>query len=159
VDPKTDVTPQVSRRDVVRLGGVAVGVGAAAVGLVACGDDESGSNDAAKAAGTTAASPSDSSAATVITPLADVPVGSAVIAAAGDETIVVAQPEAGQIKGFSAKCTHQGCVVAVKSKTVLECPCHQSTFDALTGAVIQGVATEPLPSVKVVVQGENVVTA
>lgn len=49
---------------------------------------------------------------------------------------------------FSKICTHAGCPVAQyeKSKNLLLCPCHQSTFDVLRGAVpVGGPAGRPLP--------------
>lgn len=162
MDPKTDATARVSRRDLVRLGGATVAVGMVAFSVVGCGDNgNSGSDGAAPEADSTGAGSVDpgGDTGTVVTELSAVPVGSAVIAKAGDESIVVAQPEAGQVKGFSARCTHQGCIVTVKDTTTLECPCHLSTFSALTGAVMHGPATTDLPSVNLVVQGVNVVTA
>lgn len=141
-----------SRRDVVRLGGASVGAGALALTLAACGGDDTSGGGAA------AGSDSGSDSGSVVIALSDVPVGGAVVTSDTGTPLVVAQPEAGQVKAFSAKCTHQGCIVAVNG-TELDCPCHQSVFDAFTGEVQQGPATEALPAVDVVVQGENVVTA
>lgn len=70
---------------------------------------------------------------------------------------MVAQPTAGKVVAFSAVCTHQGCAVAVASKTELDCPCHGSKFNALTGAVLNGPANKPLPSVAVKLSGDSVV--
>jgi cytochrome b6-f complex iron-sulfur subunit len=48
---------------------------------------------------------------------------------------------------LSRSCTHLGCKVNYLEETDnLECPCHQSKFDATTGAVIKGPATRPLVS-------------
>jgi ubiquinol-cytochrome c reductase iron-sulfur subunit len=52
------------------------------------------------------------------------------------------------IVAYSKICTHVGCPVALYEQTThhLLCPCHQSTFDATTGAtVIFGPAPRPLP--------------
>ena len=85
------------------------------------------------------------------------PVGSAVVVeVTGGSSVVVAQPTAGEVVGFSALCTHQGCAVAV-NEAELDCPCHGSRFDALTGAVLQGPATEPLTPFAVSLDGESVV--
>ncbi len=49
---------------------------------------------------------------------------------------------------FSKICTHAGCPVAQyeKSVNILLCPCHQSAFDILRGAVpVGGPASRPLP--------------
>ena len=39
----------------------------------------------------------------------------------------------------------------------LHCFCHQSLFDAATGAVLRDPAKEPLPPIGVAVQGDSVV--
>jgi ubiquinol-cytochrome c reductase iron-sulfur subunit len=52
------------------------------------------------------------------------------------------------IVAYSKICTHVGCPVALYEQTThhILCPCHQSTFDASTGAtVIFGPAPRPLP--------------
>jgi ubiquinol-cytochrome c reductase iron-sulfur subunit len=52
------------------------------------------------------------------------------------------------IVAYSKICTHIGCPVALYEQTThhILCPCHQSTFDAATGAtVIFGPAARPLP--------------
>ncbi len=52
------------------------------------------------------------------------------------------------IVAYSKICTHVGCPVALYEETThhILCPCHQSTFDAATGAtVIFGPAARPLP--------------
>jgi Rieske Fe-S protein len=41
----------------------------------------------------------------------------------------------------------------------LDCPCHGSQFDALTGAVLHGRASSPLHRVQVAVSAGQVVTA
>lgn len=76
---------------------------------------------------------------------------------AGGAPIIVAQPTAGKVVAFSAVCTHQGCPVMVAKPAELDCPCHGSKFNALTGAVLNGPATKPLPSVAVKLAGDSVV--
>jgi ubiquinol-cytochrome c reductase iron-sulfur subunit len=52
------------------------------------------------------------------------------------------------IVAYSKICTHVGCPVALYEQTThhILCPCHQSTFEATTGAtVIFGPAPRPLP--------------
>src|SRR4051794_18933390 len=59
------------------------------------------------------------------------------------------------VTALSAKCTHQGCTVAPKGNE-LDCPCHGSRFQAGTGAVLNGPATEPLAKVPVTVTNGQV---
>jgi cytochrome b6-f complex iron-sulfur subunit len=92
-----------------------------------------------------------------LVPLAQVPVGGAVAAKdASGAPVVVAQPTSGNAVAFSAICTHMGCQVAPAGKQ-LNCPCHGSQYDALTGAVLKGPATKPLPAVAVHVENGQVV--
>jgi Rieske Fe-S protein len=70
---------------------------------------------------------------------------------------VVARPTATTAACFSAICTHAGCTVAANGAT-LDCPCHGSQFNAVTGKVLRGPATQPLESIPVSVSGGNVVT-
>lgn len=44
-------------------------------------------------------------------------------------------------------CTHQGCAVKLRSDGLL-CPCHNSLFNAASGAVERGPATQPLQRFK-----------
>jgi Rieske Fe-S protein len=76
----------------------------------------------------------------------DVPVNGGVVYP--DQKIVVTQPAQGEFKGFSAVCTHQGCVVNDVSAGAINCNCHGSRF-ALDGSVTTGPATKPLPPVEV----------
>jgi Rieske Fe-S protein len=66
--------------------------------------------------------------------------------------IVIARTSATKVVGHSAICTHQGCTVGAGGRT-LECPCHGSQFDAVSGAVKRGPAERPLPGVRLVVKG------
>jgi Rieske Fe-S protein len=57
---------------------------------------------------------------------------------------------------FSARCTHMGCTVK-PSGAKLQCPCHGSQFDALTGEVQKGPAEKPLADFPVKVERGAVV--
>jgi cytochrome b6-f complex iron-sulfur subunit len=95
---------------------------------------------------------------TPVAKLTEVDVGTAIDATLADGApVIVARPDAQQVVCFSAICTHQGCVVA-PSGTTLNCPCHGSQFDALTGKVLHGPATRPLPKIGVTVRNGEVVT-
>ncbi|MGH3424126.1 MAG: Rieske (2Fe-2S) protein [Nocardioidaceae bacterium] len=69
-----------------------------------------------------------------------------------DARVVVTQPTAGDFQGFSAICTHQGCVVNEISGDAIVCPCHRSRFSTKDGSVLHGPATAPLPARKVEVR-------
>jgi ubiquinol-cytochrome c reductase iron-sulfur subunit len=63
---------------------------------------------------------------------------------------------------YSKLCTHAGCPVGLyrDADHALLCPCHQSTFDVLRGAVPTfGPATRPLPQLALAVDGEGYLVA
>jgi nitrite reductase/ring-hydroxylating ferredoxin subunit len=74
---------------------------------------------------------------------------------AGDMEILVANIR-GNFLAIRNKCTHRGCRLTngrISGGTIV-CPCHGSTFDLKTGAVVKGPAKEPEPSYMVkVVEG------
>jgi nitrite reductase/ring-hydroxylating ferredoxin subunit len=92
---------------------------------------------------------------------AQVPVGGGVILA--DQNVVVTQPKKGTFEGFSATCTHQGCILASVAGGTINCGCHGSQFSITNGANVTGPmgspagSVAPLPKVPVKVQGSNVV--
>ncbi|MGH2456482.1 MAG: ubiquinol-cytochrome c reductase iron-sulfur subunit [Candidatus Limnocylindria bacterium] len=64
--------------------------------------------------------------------------------------------------GYSKLCTHAGCPVGLyrAQDQVLICPCHQSTFDVLRGAVpVFGPAARPLPQLPLAVDGDGYLVA
>jgi ubiquinol-cytochrome c reductase iron-sulfur subunit len=63
---------------------------------------------------------------------------------------------------YSKVCTHAGCPVGlyVQTEYALRCPCHQSTFNVLTGAQpISGPAVRPLPQLPLEVNSEGYLVA
>lgn len=119
----------IDRRSLLAGGAAAVVVGGA---LAACGDGR-------PARSATTPPPTG----TRLVAAADVPVGGGVILA--DEQMVVTQPAAGEFKGFSFVCTHQGCPVTEVKDGDIVCHCHGSRFSVATGAPQPGSpATEPL---------------
>jgi Rieske Fe-S protein len=146
-----------------------VGIAAAGVSLpflVSCGSSNGGSsNDPKGTHRPPSRSPSTSSGASgdgakeadILTPVSAVDVGGGVILPA--KNTVVTQPTKGVFEGFSATCTHMGCIVANIQDGRIICPCHGSMYSIKTGDVLGGPAPRPLPKKQVKVVGANVVSA
>lgn len=63
----------------------------------------------------------------------------------GDRTVAVANID-GDLYAFDDICPHQQCALSEGDVegTVVECPCHGSRFDVMTGEVVNGPADEPI---------------
>jgi len=81
---------------------------------------------------------------TVLGAASDIPVGGGKIYTAAK--VVVTQPARGQYQGFSAVCTHVGCIMSTVANGTIDCPCHGSEFKITNGAVVTGPAPAPLPA-------------
>ena len=94
-----------------------------------------------------------------IVALAQVPEGSAHLfhyPTSSDPAILVHLP-GGELRAFSQKCTHLGCVVYYAPvKGEMECPCHEGHFDAVTGDVLAGPPQRPLGRIDVEVRDATV---
>jgi Rieske Fe-S protein len=133
----------------------AAGISAAAA-LAACGDDTSNDNGGDSGdTGDTAATPTATSGA--LAKVADIPVGSGKVFPR--QNVVLTQPTAGEIKAFSATCTHQGCTMAAVEGDLIKCPCHQSQFRIADGSVVGGPAPKPLPAINVNVADGSITLA
>jgi len=170
-DERAEVETGASRRAVF-LGAGAVGASAF---LAACGTEEpiagatappatSGSSGPASptpsAAGEdTEDTGDDESAEAVLVSTGEVEVGGGVIL--GEESVVVTQPAAGNFRGFSSVCTHQGCTVSSISDGIINCQCHGSQYSIEDGSVIQGAVPGqgPLPEVALSVDGDRITRA
>lgn len=120
----------------------AMGVAAALAGCAGGGDD------------------SASEPPTSGTPLAsvdEVPVGGGLIL--GDQKIVLTQPTAGEFKGFTAVCTHQGNTMTSVEDGQILCSFHGSSFSVETGAVEGGPASSALAGVAIRVEGDQILAA
>jgi Rieske Fe-S protein len=105
-------------------------------------------------AATGAATTPASGATAALAPTSEIPVGGGKIFTA--EKVVVTQPNAGEFKGFSAVCTHMGCLVNQVTGGTIDCPCHGSQYSITNGSVVAGPAPSPLPAVPVKVSGDSV---
>lgn len=138
------------------------GAAAVAVGgplLAACGGNEVDSaTDPAGPTGSTASSSEGSGGspdqAAGIAAVSDVPVNGCFVVTSAQ--VVLTQPTKGDIKAFSATCTHQGCAVSSASDGVIPCRCHGSEFSLEDGSVVTGPATAPLGEVAITVQGDSI---
>ena len=139
--------PQLSRRSL--LGGFAVAaLGGVAGYLVAQGSDAADAKQPATAAngyGPPAGRPGGPANGQQLVAEDAVPAGGGVVV----DGVVVTRTDSGAVQAFSATCTHQGCTVSSVAQGRIVCPCHGSSFDAATGAVLSGPATRPLPAVDV----------
>lgn len=75
----------------------------------------------------------------------------------GRTALFVRETPSGQLKSFSAKCTHLGCIVEYREDLgKIRCNCHGSLYD-LNGNNISGPAPRPLPPYRVEIQNDEVV--
>jgi len=154
---------KISRERFIRLGS-ALGVGAAAASLVACGGSGSsggqqGGSGESEKAGSSAAGEKAQSGGAAIAQASEVAPGSAFKFKDGGRDAVLVHLESGDFVAYSAVCTHQACTVAYQ-KGQLACPCHGSVFDPANGAeVVNGPAQRPLEEIPVKVKGGQVLRA
>jgi nitrite reductase/ring-hydroxylating ferredoxin subunit len=140
--------PALSRRRVLAVGAVG---GLSLPVLTACGP---GSQTGGGETGATAGA--------VLVATAKVPVGGGVILA--EQNVVVTQPAKGTFNGFSATCTHQGCILATVAAGTINCGCHGSQFSITDGSNVTGPSgsaagsVPPLPKVGIKVKGANIVS-
>ena len=76
----------------------------------------------------------------------------------GVDGLRLAQPTVDGVVAYSKLCTHTGCPVGLyqQREQLLLCPCHQSTFDVVDGAVpVFGPATRPLPQLPIGLDDEG----
>ncbi len=138
----------VARRTVV----AAAGGAGLAVALTACGGSDDGGQSVSEKPADPGAGSGGAAGGKEIAKVADIPEGGGKVV--GD--VVITQPRAGEFKAFSSKCTHQGCAVKDVAEGVINCPCHNSKFDATDGSVKGGPATTPLPPANITVDGNSI---
>ena len=88
----------------------------------------------------------------------DLPEGSGLVGRLrGRPTLAVRKN--GQLLGFSAVCTHLGCVVRWNETSGwIECPCHGGRFD-LRGQVLTGPPPSGLDAIPLKIEGDRIVRA
>ena len=75
----------------------------------------------------------------------------------GDSPAIVIRTPDGELKAFSAVCTHLDCTVQyMPGQRHIHCACHNGRYD-LNGNVISGPPPRPLQEFKVFVEGENII--
>ena len=87
----------------------------------------------------------------------DLPSGKMLGVESGGRSILVANWN-GNYYAMGNVCTHEGCTISggtLRGEKV-QCPCHGSTFDIRTGAVLAGPAREAEPTYKLRVTGEQI---
>jgi nitrite reductase/ring-hydroxylating ferredoxin subunit len=75
----------------------------------------------------------------------DVSDGEVTAYSVGDRQVAIANL-GGELRAFDDTCPHQGCSLAEGEldDSAIECPCHGSQFDVITGEVLEGPATDPV---------------
>ena len=150
-DPLVESQAGISRRTVVLDACLAASV----VTLAGCAAYDTSVDAPAPEKSSDAGTPAKAAGALAAT--ADVPVGGGVVVK--DKKVVVTQPQKGEYKGFTAVCTHAGCIVGTVADGTINCPCHGSKFSITDGSVVNGPAKAPLAEVPVTVDGGEIVSA
>jgi Rieske Fe-S protein len=74
----------------------------------------------------------------------------------GSKPVILIRAANGELRAFSATCTHLDCTVQYKKDLgVIWCACHNGKYD-LFGENIAGPPPRPLDEFKVILQGEEV---
>lgn len=103
----------------------------------------------------------ESTATSVTLPLTpdEVPLNSGEIFKFGSRPGILIRTAAGELRAFSATCTHLGCIVQYRRDIGhIWCACHNGHFD-LNGRNIQGPPPAPLEAYAVNVRGDQIVVS
>jgi Rieske Fe-S protein len=77
----------------------------------------------------------------------------------GSQPAILIDTPAGELKAFSATCTHLGCIVQYRSDlSEIWCACHNGHFD-LNGKNIAGPPPKPLEEYAVNARGDQIVVS
>ena len=97
-----------------------------------------------------------------IASLSTVPVGSAMMFSYPGEhdSCVLVRPMDRVLFAYGQKCTHLSCAVRPRvEEGILQCPCHEGSFDLFSGRPIAGPPRRPLPLVRLQVRGDEIFAA
>lgn len=88
--------------------------------------------------------------------LAELPVNSGKIFKFGSKPGLLVRTQSGDVKAFSASCTHLDCIVQYdpNSKQII-CACHNGAYD-LTGKNVSGPPPRPLDEYTVNLKGDDI---
>ncbi len=77
-----------------------------------------------------------------------------------DDPAILVRLQGGELRAFSQKCTHLGCVVTWSpAMEQMLCPCHDGLFDARTGSVVAGPPQRPLGRIDIEERPDGLVWA
>ncbi len=89
-------------------------------------------------------------------PVSGIEKNSGTIVRFGNKPVLLLRTAAGDLRAFSATCTHLDCTVQYrKDLEMIWCACHNGKYD-LTGRNISGPPPRPLEEYRVIIQGEDV---
>ena len=93
----------------------------------------------------------------IVATQSDIPLGGFKIVKFNKKPVIILRSVEGQVKAFSAVCTHLGCIVEfVPKDNRFNCNCHGSTFDS-DGKNIGGPAPKPLQPFRVLFHDQNII--
>lgn len=88
--------------------------------------------------------------------LSEIEKDSGTIVRFGNKPVILLRTASGEMRAFSATCTHLDCTVQYqKDMGVIWCACHNGKYD-LNGRNVSGPPPRPLDEFKVILQGEEV---
>ena len=88
--------------------------------------------------------------------ISDIPKDSGQIIRFGNKPVILIRTKSGELRAFSAVCTHLNCTVQFrKDLELIWCACHNGKYD-LTGKNISGPPPRPLEPYRVVIKGDEV---
>ena len=89
----------------------------------------------------------------------ELPIGGALVFAypgPADDCLLV-RPTADTLVAYSQKCTHLSCAVRPRaSEGLIACPCHDGSFDLMSGRPVAGPPRRPLARIRLDVRGNQI---